>query len=394
MDMPVQRKDNPFTPGLGNRPPVLAGRDEIVESFQDALYNQNFDSTGLLLTGPRGIGKTALLDILGDTAASEGWLIIRTSAIQADWKDRLTDTVIREYLGLTGEQGRTRLTSLTIPVFGGGATWEKSVTGPPQPEKWPLREVLRLLAQESRNGVAILIDEAQASNIDSLRAVGDDFQILARSEQLNIVVALAALPVLDKEIERDNEKSTFLQRLDRRALTRLSKDESRNAVVTPLTDAGLKVDEDASDAIAEAVEGGPYFAQLLGSELWARAARDQLEGITKHVVTNAAPNSRAKYAKNVVLPQFDELSEVDKTFLFAAAVDDGDSRISTIADRLGRDVNYTSQYRLRLIGAGLITPTGSKNSGTFTITDPIMRRDIRDLLHYQEFRDNIPEGTE
>lgn len=142
------------------------------------------------------------------------------------------------------------------------------------------------------------------------------------------------------------------------------------------------------------MEGGPYFAQLLGSELWAQAARDQLEEITKHVVANAAPNSRAKYAKNVVLPQFDELSEVDKTFLFAAAVDDGDSRISTIADRLGRDVNYTSQYRLRLIGAGLITPTGSKNSGTFTITDPIMRRDIRDLLHYQEFRDNIPEGTE
>lgn len=387
--MPVDRRANPFTPGLGNRPPVLAGRDEIVESFEDALYNQNFDSTGLLLTGPRGIGKTALLDSLGDTAVDEGWLVIRTSGVQDDWKDRLTDTVIREYLSLSGDSGRTRMKALTIPVFGGGAQWEKTGTGPPQPEQWPLREVLRLLAKETKNGVAILIDEAQASNIDSLRAVGDDFQILARSEQLNIVVVLAALPVLDKEIERDNDKSTFLQRLDRQALTRLSRDEARIAVVPPLTDAGLEVNEGASDAIADAVEGSPYFAQLLGSELWRRAARDELDVITEAVVADVAPNSRAKYGKNVVLPQFDELSDVDKTFLFAAAIDDDDSRLSEIADRIGRDTNFTSQYRLRLIGAGLITPTGSKNSGTFTITDPIMRRDIRDLPQYQEFRDNL-----
>jgi len=52
------------------------------------------------------------------------------------------------------------------------------------------------------------------------------------------------------------------------------------------------------------------------------------------------------------------LSTVDRTFLAAMAVDDGPSRMSAIADRLGADTNYVSQYRLRLIAAELIEATG------------------------------------
>ena len=53
-------------------------------------------------------------------------------------------------------------------------------------------------------------------------------------------------------------------------------------------------------------------------------------------------------------PALFDLSQVDRTFLAAMAVDAGPSRMADIATRLNSNPNYASQYRLRLIGAGMI----------------------------------------
>ena len=381
----MHRRDNPFAPGPGKAPPVLVGREPILSDFDDALYNQNFDSTGMLLTGPRGIGKTVLLDALKEVALNEGWTVIRTSAVQKTWKDDLTDEIIRTYLELAPDEGQAKLKSLTIPVLGGGFALDRRESASPSPAKWPFRAVLRLLAETVQNGVTLLIDEAQASDIDELRALGDDFQILLESEKLPITIALAALPQLNKEIERDHKDATFLQRLDRRSLARLTDDEVQTAVVGPLAQEGIRISDHVAASIVAAVQGGPYFAQLFGSELWARAARDELESITEDIVTELVPRARAKYGKNVVHPQLEELSTTDKSFMLAMAMDDGDSSLAGIAKRLDRTTNHISQYRLRLIEAGLIMATGPTNSGTFAIMDPQMKDDIRDLFEYKEF---------
>ncbi len=383
--MALQRRDNPFAPGPGKAPPVLVGREQILSDFDDALYNQNFDSTGMLLTGPRGIGKTVLLDALKEVAMNEGWTVIRTSAVQKTWKDDLAAEMIRKYLELVPDKGQARLASITIPLVGGGFALDRDESTSPSTTKWPFRAVLRLLAEAVENGVTLLIDEAQASDIDDLRALGDDFQILLESEKLPITIALAALPQLNKEIERDHKDATFLQRLDRRSLARLTDDEVQAAVVGPLTKEGIHISDEVAAAIVAAVKGGPYFSQLFGSELWARAARDGLDTITEAIVADLVPRSRAKYGKNVVHPQLDELSTTDKSFLLAMAMDDGDSSLASIAERLDRTTNHISQYRLRLIEAGLIMATGPTKSGTFAIMDPQMKEDIRDLFEYKEF---------
>lgn len=47
-------------------------------------------------------------------------------------------------------------------------------------------------------------------------------------------------------------------------------------------------------------------------------------------------------------PALGDASAIDKSFLLAMAKDDGPSKMADIQHRLGADVNYASQYRLRL----------------------------------------------
>jgi hypothetical protein len=74
-------------------------------------------------------------------------------------------------------------------------------------------------------------------------------------------------------------------------------------------------------------------------------------------------------------PALAGLSTVDRTFLAAMAVDDGPSQMSAIADRLGADANYVGQYRLRLISAGFIGPSGH---GRVDFTLPYLRDYLRE----------------
>lgn len=60
---------NPFKPTAGRIPPVLVGRKNIIADFEYALE----DGPGapgrlMFLTGARGVGKTVMLDVLGDKA--------------------------------------------------------------------------------------------------------------------------------------------------------------------------------------------------------------------------------------------------------------------------------------------------------------------------------------
>ena len=68
---------NPFAPGTGAYPPVLAGRDAEQAVLLDSLLRIAHPTRGgpanmLLLSAPRGMGKTVLLDWLREQAESRG----------------------------------------------------------------------------------------------------------------------------------------------------------------------------------------------------------------------------------------------------------------------------------------------------------------------------------
>lgn len=58
-------------------------------------------------------------------------------------------------------------------------------------------------------------------------------------------------------------------------------------------------------------------------------------------------------------PELRTASDIDRAFLPVMAQDDGPSKMADIDRRLDVDVNYASQYWLRLIAAELIHPRPS-----------------------------------
>ena len=74
-------------------------------------------------------------------------------------------------------------------------------------------------------------------------------------------------------------------------------------------------------------------------------------------------------------PALADASDIDKSFLLAMAKDDGPSKMADIQQRLDVDVNYASQYRLRLIAAELIEST---RRGYVDFAVPYLREYLRE----------------
>lgn len=66
---------NPFKPGAGLRPPILAGRDSLFADFdvvRRKIAELGEGDRSWILTGLRGVGKTVLLGELQRIALNEG----------------------------------------------------------------------------------------------------------------------------------------------------------------------------------------------------------------------------------------------------------------------------------------------------------------------------------
>ena len=70
-----------------------------------------------------------------------------------------------------------------------------------------------------------------------------------------------------------------------------------------------------------------------------------------------------------------DTSAIDRSFLLAMAQDDGPSKMADIQRRLGVDISYASQYRLRLLAAELIQPV---RHGYVDFALPYLREYLRE----------------
>ena len=76
----------PYTPGFGRRPPVVAGRDALVDDVARVLeVGPEHPRFCRALLGSRGTGKTVLLDVIGEVASKElGWAVLHVQALQEE----------------------------------------------------------------------------------------------------------------------------------------------------------------------------------------------------------------------------------------------------------------------------------------------------------------------
>jgi len=347
--------NNPFTPTFGSPPPLLAGREELIELFAEAL-DDGPGSAGraTLYTGARGAGKTVLLNEVEDTARERGWLVVAETATPG-FLTRLADDHLPRLLAEHDPEAlKRRLSGFGLPANLGSLDWQTIERHTRTLSFRSKIELLTDLLAANETGLLITLDELHYRQANELREFGTVVQHAFR-EQRQLAFAGAALPAAIDELLND-EVLTFMRRADRHHVGAVADAAVREAIAEPIATHGKSIVSDALDVMVAATEGYPFFIQLVGDQVWRKAGT--ASEITLATALEGIVAARRRLGQLVHAPALAEASDVDKSFLIAMAQDDGPSLLGDIAERLKVNSNYAGQYRLRLIALELIAPAG------------------------------------
>lgn len=385
---------NPFKPTAGMTPPVLVGRQRDLEDFSYAL-DDGVGAPGRLMyvTGARGVGKTVMLNALGDLARQRKWQVIDETA-ESKFMQRLIETL--------RQSPRRGIGSVTLPSA------SMSVAGTPVDAQVNLGSVEfeaaehalnfrmamteRLDKLEKKNrGILITLDEVQASSLPEMRSLATAVQHLIR-ERRNVAFVFAGLPSMVEDVIND-DVLTFLRRAERKHLGDVPLAEVRKAFQETITQNGKHADADTLDTLAQATNGYPFMIQLVGYWAWRDSqanTRDSQDELTIENAREGIKQAKIKLGDMMHGPALDGLSAMSRDYLLAMAQDDGPSATSDIAKRLERDLGYANVYRTQLIKEDIIYQS---SYGYVDFKLPYLRDYLREHGAYHQMRKNL-SGSE
>lgn len=381
---------NPFKPTAGMTPPVLVGRADDIEDFSYAL-DDGAGAPGRLmyLTGARGVGKTVMLNALGDVARHRDWLVIDETA-ESGFLGRLINAL--------HEGSKSRLSSVTMPtasVSGLGLPVGVSLNlGAAQFSREEraldfrraMSERLDALSRKHR-GILITLDEVQASGISEMRALATAVQHLIR-EHRDVAFIFAGLPSMVEDVIND-DVLTFLRRAERKHLGDVSLDDVKRAFATTIEDNGRHASDSVLSMLAQATNGYPFMIQLVGYWAWRASQTGPYaddETITEEAAVRGIAQAKIKLGDMVHGPAVDGLSAMARDYLLAMAQDDGPSSTGEIAKRLERDATYANVYRTQLIKEDIIYQS---SYGYVDFKLPYLRDYLREHGAYHQMRRTI-----
>ena len=241
-----------FTPGRGTIPPYLAGRrseQEQLERQHVVLASGGRVSRDIVLLGPRGNGKTALLRWFENEIALRG-------KIDAVW---VTPTEIASAEDLAAAlapgagplKGRVRASMGPISgewTFGG----ERHSS---------LKSIL--IARCRRKPLVVLLDEAHRLDL----AMGEALLNLSQEvgNRAPFMLCLAGTPGLEDRLNRMG--ATFASRAAELRIRLLDQDAAEAALAEPLRANGMSIAHDVLEAVIHAAQRYPYFIQEWGEAL-------------------------------------------------------------------------------------------------------------------------------
>ena len=273
-----------FVPGDGAPPPALAGRSAqqaVLARCLGDLAQGAAPPHNVVLVGPRGNGKTALLHWF-KTACDE-------SAPGVDAM-RVTPSEIANAQGLIDAVAPRRGVAKLLPRKIGIASVASARWLPTQERNFKRA----LLARCRRRPLALLVDEAHTLDLDMGRMLLNASQEV-RAE-VPFLLGLAGTPGLAARLGAMD--AYFWSRLGAGLLGigRLDAEAARAALVEPLGANGVRIDPPALEAVVDDSQRYPYFIQLWGDALWQdhMATRTAGEGtLTADSVAAARPKVAA-----------------------------------------------------------------------------------------------------
>ena len=365
----VQRRDNPYTPGAGRRPPYLAGRDRDLEEFSsllDVLASRGAERS-LVYYGLRGVGKTVLLMELDILASEAGWATTDVQEVgsQPDFRSTfaqmaarlLREMSLRHRMRDRVERALGVVKAFSVVVPGGvqlkldvDAISGVADSGDPEQDLVELLREIGQTAAAAGSGALFLIDEMHNLDSSSLAAVCMAFQAVSR-DALPVVLVGAGLPDLEVRLMRAKPYADRL--FEYRELGRLRDPEAHVAVVKPAGTLGVEFTRDAADEVLRLSAGYPYFLQEYGRELWNAA---ETSPITMVDVDEVSDLVQEQLARTFYGTRFDLASDAEQRYLAAmASLGQAPYATAAVARAWGAEnQRQTSPHRDSLIQKGLI----------------------------------------
>lgn len=387
---------NPYTPGSGRRPPALTGRDRTIEAFDLVVARSKRGHTdrGLMLSGLRGVGKTALLNHLRNAIADPAdWVTISleaqttgsgAAAVRRQLGRELL-TAIRRFshrrrLAHVLESLQQVIGSFTLSVGPVAVSREappvnpeRAGTGTLEIDLPELVEDVCTVLQAENSALAIFIDELQDLDVELMTALLT-VQHMANQRELPFFLIGAGLPNLPGAL---SGARSYAERLfTYTTIGPLNRDDAAVALTEPAERFGARYSTDALSLLVDISDGYPYFLQTFGQAIWNLASDREF---TMADAEAAIVEGRDELDAGFFPSRWERATPAERAYLHAMTglAAGPDTATADIVAALGSTQKATSVVRSQLIDKGLIY---SPEHGRVAFTVPGMA----DFLHRQD----------
>lgn len=342
--------NNPFTPAFGQVPLHMAGREEIIEDMCAAFESDGGDpNLTSIFVGARGTGKTALLSRLSSEAEARGWIAVNVTSLPGMLENIYEQALKRSSHLIENSIPSTRLSGITVGGF--GLEWEPSEKTAQGTWRTRMENLLDALT-ETRTGLLVCVDEVDP-NLDEMAELAATYQHFLRDGR-KVSLLMAGLPSHVLSL-LSSKKSSFLRRACQHRLGRVEDYDVEEAFESTIQDGGKSIEEDALEEAVDAIDGFPFMMQLLGYRCWGAAGDKAV--LDAEIVKKGIRKAQRELRERVYDITYQELSQGDKSFLFAMLEDAQQSSLANLRVRLGKNSQQISYQKKRLIGQGIVRDT-------------------------------------
>ena len=298
--MPDTSLLNLFHPGDGRIPPYLAGRHAEKARFDAVarnLSNGIAADGNMIVYGPRGNGKTAMLRHFTDNCVCDGMRpsILWMTPDDMQSLEDMTEALVDEDKGLLD-----RFSPIAASLDLGIVRLSTEVAVARRSSFF--RKILGSLC--SRFPVVLIVDEAHNLDPGIARALLKASQSVRANPDTPFFLVLAGTPGLVPLLQQAS--ASFWERGDVVELGRLSPEDTADALALPLADAGVSIDRELAAEIAARAHCYPYFIQVWGKEI-ASCLYDSGENVVSTDIVAKVENHVNDNIKNVYRVRLKEL---------------------------------------------------------------------------------------